>query len=434
LRIPRGSLTQSTARPPKVASRLPFYYGWVVAGVITATGYASAVIINPTLSIFVKPITTEFQWDRSVFAAAATIGTLLGGVLALGVGPIVDRFGARWVLFIAFAMMGTTLVVLGNINGLVQFYAAIILSRMLLQGIINLTSSVVVAKWFVRMRGQAMALTNLGQRLGGATIPLLAQLVTDRFGWRSAATSLGILSWATTLVPVLLWLRRQPQDMGLAPDGLAGDQAQERPEQASRRPSAATEVSFTLGETLRTPTFYLLLVAFSAFTFVNTGILFNLIPLLTDRGLTTTSAVAILTTWSVVGMPATVGVAFLVDKLPLRYILMIAYAGSAMGVLILTQATTPIPGFLFAALHGWFFAIGLFLQNLVPANYYGPASLGSIRGVLTPLLMVSNAMGPLAATLVFDLMGDYAPLLWVDLGLLATMSAAMFLARPPRRH
>ena len=74
------------------------YYGWIIVGIIFLSSFASAVQLNPTLSVFIKPITNEFDWNRSDLAGAVTIGTIIGGIVASFVGPILDRFGPRWIL------------------------------------------------------------------------------------------------------------------------------------------------------------------------------------------------------------------------------------------------------------------------------------------------------------------------------------------------
>ena len=195
------------------------YYGWVIVWITVLSAIASAVIINPTIGVFVKPMADDFGWNRSIIAGAVAIGTMSGGIVAMGVGPIIDRFGARWVLFIGFLIMGSLFIAWSGVTTLWQFYAVIITTRMLLQGFINLTNQTVLAKWFVRLRGRALAYGNLGQRFGQGAVPLLTQMIINAAGWRWAASSLGILAWSLTLVPVLLWMKRQPEDMGLRPDG-----------------------------------------------------------------------------------------------------------------------------------------------------------------------------------------------------------------------
>ena len=122
------------------------YYGWVIVWITVLSAIASGVNVNPTIGVFVKPLTEEFGWSRSVIAGAVAIGTILGGGLALVIGPIIDKFGARWVLFIGFLLMGSLLLALSGIHNLWQFYIIIIVTRLLLQGIIYLNKQTVLEK------------------------------------------------------------------------------------------------------------------------------------------------------------------------------------------------------------------------------------------------------------------------------------------------
>jgi len=78
------------------------------------------------------------------------------------------------------------------------------MTRLLLQGIINLTNQTVLAKWFVRKRGRALAYGNLGQQFGQGAVPFAVQMIITTASWRVAAATMGIFAWVLTLVPVLL--------------------------------------------------------------------------------------------------------------------------------------------------------------------------------------------------------------------------------------
>ena len=425
-------------RPARGGGGSRTFYGWAVVGVITLVALASSVQINPTLGLFVKPLSEEFGWSRSTQAGAVGIGTMVGGLMAPFVGVVIDRFGARWVLFVGFLVVGVIQVAWGSIDQLWQFFAVIIIGRAMLQGNFNLTANVVIARWFRRQRARAMAVPNLGRRFGGALVPVLAQAMISRWGWRVATVSLGVFAWALTLLPILLWLRRRPEDLGLLPDGdpAPGPGDAERP-RAPGTPaspgSQAPEVSFTLREAFRARSFYILVAAFSLTTVTNTGVTFNMLPLLTDRGLRTAHAVSVVGAWSLVGIPATIASGFLAERLTLRYLAAAFFLSQAAGMALLTQVDGLGLGLLFALVHGWSFTTTFFLQGLLFADYFGPASLGVIRGFVTPFIMFSNAIGPLAAAFVFDTTGSYMPILVGYSALLVFISSLVLFAAPPRR-
>ncbi|MSP79237.1 MAG: MFS transporter [Dehalococcoidia bacterium] len=423
----------------QVSPRIPepskprFYYGWVIVAVIFLTGAASSLWMNASLSVLVKPITDEFEWKRSVFSGASTIGTILGGVLAFFVGPAIDRFGAKWVLFLGFLVSGLLFVLLSATHGVVLFFFIMIVGRIILQGIVNVADAVVVPQWFIAQRGRATAIAALGPRFGTGVLPFISQAITSGFGWRPAALAIGVMAWAITLAPVFFWMKRRPEDMGLRPDGAsatATKPAAPTKTQTTAKPRAG-ETNYTLKEVLRMRGFWVLLLGFAISQFVNTGINFNLLPYLTDQGVSTTQAITVVSLWSLAALPTTMLGGFLAERIPHRYVLTCIFIGTALGVLILTRTHSFGMGLIFALIHGTFIGAVLLFQTLTFADYYGRNSLGAIRGFVTVFFMIANAFGPLAATTVFDITGSYQGIIWVYVGLSFFISACMFFAKPP---
>lgn len=419
---------------PEERKRPLRYYGWVIVWITVLSSVASTVIVNPTIGVFVKPMAEDFGWNRSVIAGAVAIGTIGGGIVALVVGPMIDRFGARWMLFGGFLVMGGFFVWWSGVTTLWQFYAVIIVTRLLLQGVINLTNQTVLAKWFVRLRGRALAYGNLGQRFGQGAVPILTQTIISAAGWRWAAASLGFLVWGLTLIPVLLWMRRQPEDMGLRTDGDPPPRADVSGERPQREMAATPEVHFTLTEALRTPTFYILLAALCLTSFVNTGVNFNFIPYMSDQGLTEAQAVTVLTIWSLTGIPASLLAGLVLERVSAQAVICGFQVGMIAGTLLLISLDNMWIGAAFALVHGAAFAGSLLAQQVILADYYGSRHLGAVRGVFMPWQMATNAVGPLAATLVFDTRGSYLFILWVYVLLQSLVFLGLLAARKPRHH
>ncbi len=426
--------TEPSSEQPQKPKRPRMYYGWVIVWITIASAIASGVNVNPTIGVFVKPLEAEFGWSRSLIAGAVAIGTVLGGLVALIVGPIIDKFGAKWVLFIAFLLMGGLLIAMSGIVSLWQFYAIVIMTRLLLQGIINLTNQTVLAKWFVRKRGRALAYGNLGQRFGQGAVPFAVQMIITAYSWRVAAAAMGVFAWAITLIPVLLWMRREPKDMGLRPDGdpPPGEEGSESASVTTKKRSRQPEVHFTLKEALRTRTFYILLTTLCLTSFVNTGVNFNLIPYLSDQGLSDSQAVTILLVWSFTGIPAALLSGLLAERISVQWVIVGFHAGMVGGTLLLMSVDGVWIGMIFAFVHGASFAGSLLAQQVILADYYGSAHLGALRGVVLPWQMASNAVGPLAATLVFDIRGDYTVILWIYVVIQLAVLFALLRAHPPK--
>ena len=339
----------------KARLKTKLYYGWLIVLVVGLCGVAETADFNPVIGAFIKPITSDFGWSRSTFVGATSLGTLLGGLAAVFVGPFVDKHGARWVLFAGFLLAGGALIARGTINNLAQFYAVTILSRLAVGSFIGLSLSVLIPNWFIKKRGRAVALSNLGVRFGVAVQPLIAISLISAYGWRTSTVCLGLLTWGLTLLPVALIIRRRPEDLGLLPDGEVS-----APDKNSKSnggafaaaPPKKAEQSFTAKQAMRSRTFYLLIISFSFVFFVSTGTNLHLIAFLGDRGLSAGASSAVVTVWSSIGVIGTLTSGFLSERVHIRYIAIFVYIFLALGIFILSQVHSLPMALAFAFAHG----------------------------------------------------------------------------------
>ena len=420
-----------TPAPPHHQGRR-FFYGWVIVATMFIVSVAQTAQYNPAVSVFVKPITEEFGWSRTTFSSAIGLGGLVGAALALVIGPILDKRGPRIPTLIAFMLLGGVVMSLSQISEVWQFYAIIVTNRALITGFLSIVAGVVVSKWFIRRRGRAMSFSITGIRFGQAIFPPYATFFVLRYGWQNAAIALGGLVWLMTLIPVALFLRRQPEDMGLRPDGDDPTSSVETADSESpnQQPAPVEEASFTLSQALRTRAFYLILFATSALAFNIGGINFNLFPHLTDQGVPESHAAAILTVWSLIGATASLIVGFVAERMHVRFVMALAFTFATAGVLILVITDDVPTALAFSVVHGLSFGSLPMLMNLVWADYYGRRHQGAIRGFVTPFQVIVQAGGPIIGTLSYDFIDTYVPAFALFAGLYLASAAAMLLARP----
>ena len=74
------------------AKRLPFYYGWVVVGVVFVT-MAIGVNARTAFSLVFAPIVDEFGWERGLTAGAFSFGFLVSAIMSPLMGGLMDRRG-----------------------------------------------------------------------------------------------------------------------------------------------------------------------------------------------------------------------------------------------------------------------------------------------------------------------------------------------------
>src|ERR1041384_5942328 len=75
-----------------------------------------------------------------------------------------------------------------------------------------------VVRWFVARRGLAVGLAMCGASAGTFVIPVVAQTLVGSVGWRAAYVIFGV-ALALTLLTVSPLMRRDPESLGLLPDG-----------------------------------------------------------------------------------------------------------------------------------------------------------------------------------------------------------------------
>jgi MFS family permease len=395
---------------------------------------AQTAEFNPVLGVFLKPMTTEFGWSRAQFAGAITVGTMAGGLTAIAIGPLLDRYGPRWILSIAFLFLGASVAGLAVINNLWHFYALMATSRLLVSGVISIATGVVISKWFIRRRGRAMAFSTTGTRFGNALMPLYVQLILGGFGWRAAAIALGVLTWVLTLAPTAIFLRRQPEDMGLLPDG---DEPGETMNSSGSglQENQTSDVSFTPGEVARTRSFYIVLLVTGAMFFTGAGVNFNLFPYLTDNGISPTAAVTVITVWAIVGSVGGLAAGFIAEKVHVRLVMAVCFFFVALGVAVLSVADNLGTAYLFALVHGVAFGAIPILSQLVWADYFGRRHQGAIRGMVTPFQMLANSLAPLLTNVLYAALDNsYVPIFRAFVLVYLAAAFAMLIAAPPVSH
>jgi MFS family permease len=439
--IGRGAHTAISAAEAAIGR---FYYGWVVVGVGTVAMAVGAFCATSPFSAFLTPMSRDLGWSLTTLNAAQGAGTVAGGLSAPFAGRLVDRYGARVILTVAGLGMGLALLLCAGVQEPWQFFVAYGLGRVLFQGVIQIATPTAVANWFVRLRGRATGLALMGNAIGVALCVPLIQHLADTAGWRTAWAVLGLVALCTLPPLAALLVRRRPEDLGLRPDGAPPEpppppSAPREPPTRAGDPTAAAapaaraaEPAWRVGDAVRTPTFWLLLLTGGFGTFALAGITTYQIPLLLHNGVPPGTAAAMVSLYAVCWAAGGVLWGYFGERVPARYALAVIYLAGAVAAVVLLNATDVRGALAFALLYGLIVGGNSTLEALIWADYYGRATLGSIRGFGRPLLMALNSLGPLVAAIIVDQTGNYA---WAY-GLFAAINVGIALlvlvARPPR--
>ena len=204
---------------------------------------------------------------------------------------------------------------------------------------------------------------------------------------------LGFLTFLLACLPALLvW--RQPEDVGLHPDGI-------RAEGSPHSPSAPPERHYTASEAIRTKTMWILLVAIAAASLSPNGIPSTLVPMYIDKGFSTQVAALGFSIYGLFSMLARFFWGYLADRYHIRIVLIAIslFTAMSMPLMLILHGNGAL---IYAALVG--FGIGGFVgtQQLVWPSYFGRNHLGAIAGMSMPVTFGVMAIGPLLMAQSFD--------------------------------
>jgi MFS family permease len=418
---------------PASGNRSGLYYGWVIVGVALIMNLAASPTNPVVFSFFIGPMAEDLGWSRSSLAWAFTFRMAAAGITSPILGKLVDRYGSRWLGAGAGALAGLALIGLSFTHNVWYLYLIFAISGVSGFGGPGgaLLTAVPTAKWFRAKRGRAIAIAGVGMPAGTVMFIPLSQWLIGAVGWRDAWTIFGIMVIALVVPLCILFMRRQPEDMGLLPDG--GLETPAAAMKRRRHPEATTE-EWTVGEALHQPVLYLLLAGMVLSGLALNGTLVHRVAFFTDLGISP-AMVAFATAmdpFTVIFSSLFFGV--IAERVRLRYLGLIAGAGWAISMLPMVFATAN-PAFILAHNLIWGFSAGahITVNNLAWPNYFGTRHLGTIRGIAFPLSIGAAGVGAPVFGILLD-GGLATTTVWlISLSLFAATGLSLFMTRAPKK-
>ena len=397
-----------THRTPFPVRNIPFFYGWVILGITFSSNMITAGIAGYAISFFVVPMSEALDVSRAEFSSISLFRLAAIPIVPL-VGIFLDRReGPRLVVIVGSTCAGLALIGASFVQAMWQFY----LTFGIVFGIVAVTmtwqllGAAIIPKWFVRMRGRALAISTIGVSTGGFVVAPIAGLLVAEIGWREAWFILGIGMIAILTPAAILFMRRQPSDVGLVPDGGSADSS--GGDGADARSAAEPyEHPWTVREASRTFAFWALVAAQALGQAALFGVLFHQVAYMQDKGLSVAEATLAATVLAGAALVSKLLYGFLAERLGARLGMAASMIPAGVTLLILVIGSSPEVLIVYAVLYG--FTMGGFIPmvNLGLAQYFGREHSGAIRGVVTPIANIAGAIGPFAVGVIWQWLDSY---------------------------
>ena len=404
-----------------------------MVAITSAMSFFASGVFFRGFGVLVLPIRDELGITQAQTNLVFSVARAEGGLEGPFAGWLIDKFGNRNVLVpsLLLAVIGYFIMAFW-MPGFWTF-------ALVYLGLVSLGNSMAfqhacfagLNQWFQRKRALAISILAAVASLGGLALIPTMNLLIDQAGLRWGLIASGLF-YLVILLPLCIWFRNRPEDMGLLPDGAT------RPPTTGGRGQARRETrDYTVREALRTRAYWLLLLGAGLRQTATLGILVSLFPILVDdKGMSTQMAANLIGAMSAINFVSRLIMGYMGDRVSKQAIMAVSLFVEGVGYLFLWQGDwqtaigiTLVLGFVVC--EGMMDGAGVIVWAAL-GEYYGRTRFATLRGYITFAYAWALVASPVYAGWVYDQFGSYNRA--IVPGAICAMIAGvcfLFIKRPP---
>ncbi|MFD9735737.1 MFS transporter [Umezawaea sp. NPDC059074] len=377
--------------------------------VLCLTQITSWGVLFYAFPVLAPTIARDTGWSMPAVIVGFSLAQIVSAVVGIPVGRVLDRRGPRVVMTCGSVLAVSAVVLLATSQSYPVFLVAWFLIGTAMAGVLYQPAFAALTRWYGERRVTALTTLTLIGGLASTVFAPLSAVLDEHLGWRISylvlAAALGLIT-----IPAHIFGLRRPWTAHVATTEDVAD-----PERIARSPAFVT-----------------LVVALSLGAFAVYAVVVTLVPLLTERGLSTTTAAWALGLGGVGQVLGRLGYGRLTARTTVR---------TRTTVILLTSAATtvllgllPGPAVLLigaAVLAGCARGVFTLLQATAVSDRWGSAHYGRLGGLLSAPVAVTTASAPWVATSLAGSMGGYSAVFLV-IAVIAVIATAISLGSIPR--
>jgi MFS family permease len=387
-------------RSPALDSHSPrkLNYGWIIVAAGTLM-LAICYGLIYSYSVFFKPLAAYFNWDRATVSLVYSASVVIRGAVAIGVGWLADRYGARKLMVFCGLMIGLGLVLSSQVQTLWQFFVTYaIIEPIGLSGAFGVATAM-TSRWFTKNRGLALGIVSSGVGIGTLIMVPGNERLIDALGWSQAFFLCGLISGLVVIV-CALFLRPAPQTAAVP---LKAD----NPAKTDQKQPVKESRDLSLSEALRSPRMIMVSTIFALLLFCTQIVIVHLVNYATDIGISSLAAA------SFVGLVGASSIAGRLvagagsDRLGIHQTLVYCCA-LVIAAMIGLIFTGPLWSFyLFAVVFGFTYGAEVPLIPLFAGRFCGMKAMATLVGLILFIANIGGALGPWIAGIIYDRTDNY---------------------------
>ena len=372
------------------------FFGWAV---LVSIGYSlmiGAGLLFYAMSVLLETIVSSTSFSVSQVSTANTIFLLTAGFAGIAVGELISRYDVRYTVCSGALVLLGAFYLLPEARSLQNIYLCYVLMGVGYAMTALVPATTLVARWFIRRRALALALTQSGLSLGGIVLtPALAGLLGE-VGLEALRGPMPVLMILAIIPLSILLMRPDPHDMGLTPDGDALEEGQ----------TPASQIGMLACDAIRTRFFALSAVASVFAMATQVGTIAHIYYWGLERADPQTAAatVALMAFCSLSGR--LICGAFL-DRINIYPFALFLYALQALAMIGIAFAQGQAMVTFMTILFGLTVGNILMSQPLLIGKAFGVREFPRILSVNQLIMNGGVSLGPLLIGLVYDFGGGY---------------------------
>ncbi|WP_197375249.1 MFS transporter [Mycolicibacterium baixiangningiae] len=387
---------------PSAAHRLR----WVLV-TLCITEITSWGVLYYAFTVLSEQISADTGWSAPAVTAAFSAGLVTSAVMGIPVGRWLDRIGPRWIMTAGSVLGVVSVLAVVAAPNFGWFVAAWVLAGIAMSAVFYAPAFAALTRFFGTDAVRALTVLTLVAGFASTVFAPLTAALSAQMGWRHTYLILAAVMAAVTIPAHLFGLRRP-------------------------WPSVPTKHEVEAPtRTVRSGPFLALMAAFALAGLASYAVIANLVPLMTQRGISTGAAAVALGLGGAGQVLGRLGYQTLVRRVGVVPRTVIVMAGVAVSTALLGAFSAYAALVAVAIGAGVMRGIMTLLQATAVTERWGSTHYGHLSGFLSAPIMIATAVGPFVGAALASVLGGYAAM-FVVLGAIAAAGALLAMATTPR--